>query len=77
MNAGGANNFSVVRDIPSIMYVDDERTHLNSLKSLLNGTINILTAGSGNREEFLFRGRIASGIEPIEFDLAMSYKGYN
>jgi len=47
MNADGENNFSVVADVPTILYVDDESAHLNSLKSLLDGTIKILTASSG------------------------------
>lgn len=52
MYACGENNLSVESDVPTILYVDDESNHLNSLKSHFDETINILTASSGNREGF-------------------------
>ena len=74
MNAGEKNNFSVVPEVPKILYVDDEPAHLNSLKSLFDGTINILTASSGNRKEFFFKGRVESEIETTDFELNMPYQ---
>jgi len=62
MNAGGENNFSVVSDLPTNLYVDDKSAHLNSLKSLLDGTFNILTASSGKEGLGIFETQPAQVI---------------
>ncbi len=47
MNTSGINNLSVINNVSTIIYVDDNPVTLKSFQSLFNGTINILTASSG------------------------------